>query len=329
MTDTKNPPLNAARISTVLKERWPRYSATVSRGGYRVSVWNGTDEEVLPVKVEYLAARKDMGIGRFSEERINQHHRTVLAEMAEYLRSFGYNVDWGWDPETGDVDTTFLALTDTPRRAAPSSDPYALSRPLMDKVTKLLMDAKYLHVGDAPEAPDYGFVVNGAIEAPAYVWVEYRAGMGEDYSAILHTVRSYERVLSDAGLVVFVRNFVGHPVAYVTEDHETAMKVVEKLDNYEFEVKEADREEEENWAQGESVLAEQFETFVSLLVTLPQVDAAVQQIVHSLSAGDVEDARRSEHALYRAVLLAIVGGQEDPRLLAAAALKTQNLFFAR
>jgi hypothetical protein len=68
----------------------------------------------------------------------------------------------------------------------------------------------------------------------------------------------------------------------------------------------------------------------AFLISIPQIEETVREIHRAHNAGKDDAARRMEHTLYQKVLLAIVGGGlEDPRHLAAAALATQHLSFAR
>jgi hypothetical protein len=68
----------------------------------------------------------------------------------------------------------------------------------------------------------------------------------------------------------------------------------------------------------------------AFLISIPEIEETVREIHRAHNAGKDDAARRMEHTLYQKVLLAIVGGGlEDPRHLAAAALATQHLSFAR
>lgn len=69
----------------------------------------------------------------------------------------------------------------------------------------------------------------------------------------------------------------------------------------------------------------------AFLISIPQVEETVREIHRAHNAGKDDVARRLEHTLYQKVLLAIVarGGAEDSCDLAAAALTTQHLSFAR
>lgn len=67
----------------------------------------------------------------------------------------------------------------------------------------------------------------------------------------------------------------------------------------------------------------------NLLITIDQIDQVVVDIAMSHNGGKGEQARRLEHDMYQKALLAIVMGDEDPRLLAAAALATQHLGIPR
>lgn len=67
-----------------------------------------------------------------------------------------------------------------------------------------------------------------------------------------------------------------------------------------------------------------------LLITIPEIEKAVQDITSAHDSGNANVARTLEHALYRQVLLAIVvGNGAHPRMLAAAALATQHLAIPR
>lgn len=72
------------------------------------------------------------------------------------------------------------------------------------------------------------------------------------------------------------------------------------------------------------------EALWSFLISIPEIEETVLEIHRAHNAGKDDAARRMEHTLYQKVLLAIVGGRPtDPKDLAAAALATQHLSFAR
>jgi hypothetical protein len=67
----------------------------------------------------------------------------------------------------------------------------------------------------------------------------------------------------------------------------------------------------------------------TLVIALEQAEEASREIARAHASGKDEVARRLEHQLMRAVLIAIVSGSEDAVDLSAAALASQHLFFAR
>jgi hypothetical protein len=67
----------------------------------------------------------------------------------------------------------------------------------------------------------------------------------------------------------------------------------------------------------------------SVVITLEQAQEAAKEIERYYRTGRDADARRLEHSLMKAVCTAIVCGTQDGVDLAAAALSTQHLFFAR
>lgn len=332
---TPAPAVNASRISQYLGENgWSRFNGNSGKGGYRVSKW--LDEGPV-VRVEYHGARKDLGIGRFSESTVAKRMTSTLREIRASLESGGYNVSWGWDKETQEPDTSFLAVTPEPRSgqrlANQDKDPYSNARQLMGWVENYLIQAKYLKSGSDPAAPYFGFDVQGSIDGwgETHVTVQYRPGQFEEYSAIMHTVQAYAKVLSDHGLATIVRTTTGNPVLYVANDAADLLKVVARQDEYEetsrrhAEESEAEHEYEENEAM-DQVAGRRLR---ALLISLPQVEAAVREIQDLVGDGKEEEARRLETQTYRNVLLAVVGGAEAAQDLAAAALETQHLAFRR
>lgn len=69
----------------------------------------------------------------------------------------------------------------------------------------------------------------------------------------------------------------------------------------------------------------------AFLISIPEVEETVREIHRAHNAGKDDAARRLEHTLYQKVLLAIAvrDGEDEARDLAAAALATQHLSFAR
>ncbi len=328
---TTTPAVNPSRISQFLSEQgYHRFNATDGKGGFRVALWR---EEGLVVRVEYHGIRKDLGVGRFSDTTIARKQTEVLRKIRETLEKGGYYVGWGWDSATGEPDTSFLAITTEPRvegQERPKDDPRSEARNLASWVENYLTQAKYLRSGSDPVAPTFGFDAVPSINGwgPTHVRVEYRPGQFEDYAAILHTVRSYQRVLSEQKLYSLIRQNTGTPVLYVTESTDDLVRLVEYLDDAEAQNR-ADAEEAARMEESEGSRASG-PRLRSLLISLHQVEAAVREIQDLVGQGKEDEARMLEQQTYRSVLLAIVGQtDDDPADLAAAALETQYLSFRR
>lgn len=335
---TKTRAVKASSISQYLRDSgWHRYNGNDTRGGFRALGWTETYADGPTVKVEYNGVRKDMGIGRFSDSAIRERGRETLVRLRKELENGGYHVGWGWVPETGEVDTSFLVITAASRLegrpVSDPNDPYSDARQLMGWTENYLVQAKYLKSGSDPAAPYFGFDVKGSINGwgETHVTVQYRPGQFEEYDAVLQTVQAYAKVLSAEGLATIVRTLGGHPVCFVAEDATTLLKVVARQDKAEeTSRRHAEEAEAEYEHENEEAMAESAGRLLrSLLITVPQVDLAVREVQDLVGEGKLDEARRLEAQTYRSVLMAVVGNADDLQALAAAALETQHLSFRR
>jgi hypothetical protein len=85
------------------------------RGGYYCSNWGTDSQNGTMVKVEFRRPGRGLK-GKSSEHTVNRVRRNKLTEMARGLRTMGYYVEWGWDEESGEPDTTFLVVSVNPAR---------------------------------------------------------------------------------------------------------------------------------------------------------------------------------------------------------------------
>lgn len=118
----------APRVSSFLKNDLgiPRYNANADEGGYRCTGWVDDEYGNPTVLIEYQGIRKDLGPGRFSEGTIHDAHRMKLKEIWEALEKRGYSVCWGWDPDSGETNTTFIVVVS---RASAEQDRKADAEP--------------------------------------------------------------------------------------------------------------------------------------------------------------------------------------------------------
>lgn len=88
-----------------------KHNSDAGNAGFRVTQWVEDEYGNPTVKIEwFMGSDPDVGPGRKYESRIQAARRTKLREILSELVEEGYNVVWGWDPETGDPDTNFIVV---------------------------------------------------------------------------------------------------------------------------------------------------------------------------------------------------------------------------
>jgi hypothetical protein len=109
----------ASRIAQVLTDMgYERFNDTKKRAGYRVTGWVHDEYSNPTARIEWLGTRREMGNGRFSEASVQEFHRNKLKELREKLTEYGYSIEWGWDPDDGERDTTFIVVVSKESAAA-------------------------------------------------------------------------------------------------------------------------------------------------------------------------------------------------------------------